>query len=31
MGTSPQEFDVFFKSEVKKWAKVVDEAHVRVD
>lgn len=31
MGTSPQEFDTFFKSEIKKWAKVVDEAHVRVD
>ena len=31
MGTSPREFDTFFKSEIKKWAKVVDEAHVRVD
>ncbi|MGY6268714.1 tripartite tricarboxylate transporter substrate binding protein [Achromobacter denitrificans] len=31
MGTSPKEFDAFFRSEVKKWAKVVDEAHVRVD
>ncbi|WP_454689027.1 tripartite tricarboxylate transporter substrate binding protein [Achromobacter aloeverae] len=31
MGTSPQEFEAFFKSEVSKWAKVVDEAHVHVD
>ncbi|WP_233238619.1 tripartite tricarboxylate transporter substrate binding protein [Bordetella sp. LUAb4] len=31
MGTSPKEFDTFFKAEIKKWAKVVDEAHVRVD
>ncbi|WP_454754199.1 tripartite tricarboxylate transporter substrate binding protein [Cupriavidus necator] len=31
MGTSPREFDAFFKSEVRKWAKVVDEAHVHLD
>ncbi|RDK06607.1 tripartite tricarboxylate transporter substrate binding protein [Cupriavidus lacunae] len=31
MGTSPHDFDAFFKSEVRKWAKVVDEAHVHLD
>jgi len=31
MGTSPNEFDAFFKSEVKKWAKVVDGAHIHLD
>ena len=31
MGTSPKEFDAFFRSEVQKWAKVVKDANVRVD
>lgn len=31
MGTSPDEFNAFFKSEVQKWAKVVNDAHVHLD
>jgi tripartite-type tricarboxylate transporter receptor subunit TctC len=31
MGTSPDEFNTFFKSEVQKWAKVVHDAHVHLD
>jgi tripartite-type tricarboxylate transporter receptor subunit TctC len=31
VGSSPTEFDAFFKAEVKKWAEVVTRANVRLD
>jgi hypothetical protein len=31
LGNTPAEFDVINRGEVAKWAKVVREAHIKVD